>query len=74
MISQLQNGITMTNKLLEQHEELRVQERKLAIEMKSHEDKADVIAQDFRTAVKRFSNTTRIMDYLRCLETFLRYR
>ena len=74
IISQLQNGISMTRKLLEQHDQLRNQERKLAIEMKSHESQAESIAQEFRTIVKRLNNTTKIMDYLRCLETFLKYR
>lgn len=74
IISQLQNGISMTRKLLEQHDQLRNQERKLAIEMKSHESQAEAIAQEFRTIVKRLNNTTKIMDYLRCLETFLKYR
>ena len=74
IISQLQNGISMTRKLLEQHDQLRNHERKLAIEMKSHESQAEPIAQEFRTIVKRLNNTTKIMDYLRCLETFLKYR
>jgi hypothetical protein len=64
----------MAKKLLHQHEQLRNQEQKLAIEMKSHENKADSIAHDFRTNVKRLNNTTRITDYLRCLETLLKYR
>lgn len=64
----------MAKTLLEQHEQLQVQERKLAIEIKSHECRADSIAQDFRTSVKLLNNTTRILDYLRCLETFLNYR
>jgi len=42
--------------------------------MKSHKHNADLIAQDFRTTVKRFNNTTRIIDYLRCLETLLKHR
>ncbi|CAF3451397.1 unnamed protein product [Rotaria sp. Silwood1] len=73
IVSQLQNGISMTKKLLEQHEQLRIQERKLAIEIKSHENKAELIAQDFRTTVKRLNNTARIIDYLHCLETLLKY-
>ncbi|CAF1344241.1 unnamed protein product [Adineta ricciae] len=72
LVSQLQNGITMANNLLEQHEQLRNQERKLTIAMKSHEDKAEVIAQDFRTTVKRLNSTTRVIDYLRCLETLIK--
>jgi len=64
----------MTKTLLEQHRQLRIQEQKLAIEMKSHKHNADLIAQDFRTTVKRFNNTTRIIDYLRCLETLLKHR
>jgi hypothetical protein len=64
----------MANKLLQQHKQLRNQEQKLAIEMKSHKTKAELIAQDFRTNVKRLNNTTRIIDYLRCLETLLKHR
>jgi hypothetical protein len=64
----------MTKKLLEQHEQLRNQERKLTIEMKCHNDKAELVAQEFRTTVKRLNNTTRIMDYLHCLGTLLNYR
>jgi hypothetical protein len=64
----------MAKKLLKQHEQLRKEERKLAIEMKSHENNANLIAQDFRTTVKRLNNTTRIIDYLRCLETLLKHR
>ncbi|CAF1251236.1 unnamed protein product [Rotaria sordida] len=73
IVSQLQNGISMAKKLLEQHEQLRIQERKLAIEIKSHENKAELNAQDFRTTVKRLNNTARIIDYLHCLETLLNY-
>ncbi|CAF1200883.1 unnamed protein product [Rotaria sordida] len=73
IVSQLQNGISMAKKLLEQHEQLRIQERKLAIEIKSHENKAELNAQDFRTTVKRLNNTARIIDYLHCLETLLKY-
>jgi DNA-binding ferritin-like protein (Dps family) len=64
----------MANQLLEQHEELRSQERKLAMEMKSHETRAEVIGQDFRTTVKSLNSTTKTIDYLRCLETLLKYR
>jgi len=64
----------MAEKLLQQHRQLRNQEQKLAIEMKSHENQAEFIAQDFRTTVKRLNNTTRILDYLRCLETLLKHR
>jgi hypothetical protein len=64
----------MAKKLLQQHQQLRTQEQKLAIEIKSHEDKAKLISQDFRTTVKRLNNTTRIIDYLRCLETLLKHR
>ncbi|CAF3152696.1 unnamed protein product [Rotaria socialis] len=73
IVSQLHNGITMTKKLLEQHEQLRIQECKLAIELKSRENEAELIAQDFRTTVKRLKNTARIIDYLHCLETLLTY-
>jgi hypothetical protein len=64
----------MAKKLLQQHEQLRIQEQKLAIEMKSHENKAELIALDFRTIVKRLNNTTKIIDYLHCLQTLLKYR
>ena len=64
----------MANNLLEQHEQLRNQERKLTIAMKSHEDKAEDIAQGFRTTVKCLNSTTRVIDYLRCLETLLKQR
>lgn len=73
-MTQLKNGITMAEKLLEQHKQLRHQEQKLAIEVKSHKTNANVIAQDFRTTVKRLNNTTRILDYLHCLETLMKYR
>ena len=42
--------------------------------MKSHESQAESIAQHFRTIVKHLNNKTKVMDYLRCLETFLKYR
>jgi len=42
--------------------------------MKSHKDNADLIAQDFRTTVKRLNNTKRIIDYLHCLEILLKHR
>jgi len=45
---------------------------KLANQMTSHRDNADLLAQDFRTTVKLFNNTTRIFDYFRCLEIFLK--
>jgi hypothetical protein len=64
----------MAEKLLNQHKQLRNQEHKLAIEMKSHKTNANVIAQDFRTNVKRLNNTMRILDYLHCLETLLKHR
>lgn len=62
----------MANELLQQHEELRDEEIKLANQMTLHRDNADLIAQDFRTTVKLFNNTTRIFDYFRCLETLLK--
>jgi hypothetical protein len=64
----------MAEKLLNQHKQLRNQEQKLAIEIKSHKTNANVIAQDFRTNVRRLNNTTRILDYLHCLETLLKHR
>ncbi|CAF1411967.1 unnamed protein product [Rotaria magnacalcarata] len=73
LVSQLHNGITMTKNLLEQHEQLRIQECKLAIELKSRENEAELIAQDFRTTVKRLKSTARIIDYLHCLETLFTY-
>ena len=74
IICQLENGLVAIQKLLEQHQQLRNQERKLTIEMKSHEDKAQLIAQEFRATVKRLNNTTRVIDYLQCLENFLKFR
>lgn len=64
----------MAKQLLEQHKQLRIQEQKLATVMKLHEDQAELIAQEFRTTVKRLNNTARIIDYLHCLETLLKYR
>lgn len=64
----------MANKLLKQHEQLRREERNLANEIKSHENNDDLIVQDFRTTIKRLNNTTRIINYLRCLEILLKYR
>ncbi|CAF0911519.1 unnamed protein product [Adineta steineri] len=73
IISQLQKGISTAKELLNDHGKLRNEERKLSIAIKSHESEAELIAQDFRTTVKRLNNTTRIIDYLRCLETLLKY-
>ena len=64
----------MTKKLLEQHEQLRNQQRKLTIETKTHLNKVEDFTEDFRSTAKRLSNITKIIDYLRCLEILFDYR
>lgn len=64
----------MAKELLNKHEHIRKEERNLADEIKSHEINDDLIVQDFHTTIKRLNNTTRIIDYLRCLEILLKYR
>ncbi|CAF0909286.1 unnamed protein product [Didymodactylos carnosus] len=72
VINQLKTTVKQANILLKQHGQLQTEERKLSIEIKTHEDLTETLAQDFRINMKRLNEMKKTVYYMKCLEQFQR--